>query len=330
MDNVFDLMSMAQSIVDDDNMNSNINDMMQVNTVGDDFSKVVEHKKSTKRKRRTKHTNHKNSTKHAEERRLKKEIAQTLSDAEPPYALGALDSPIEVMAQSHVYTADINFPNEVDLRTKLQDVKNQGRQGTCVAQVGACIIEYFARKSRSLSIEFSPQFIYNNRQNKGSGMHPSNCANIMKMLGCAYEHSYPYGKIEPAADIAQSVLDQAIQWRCKNAYRIHSMDALKSAIYNNGPCLITFTVYNYTNEFWVKQRKDKFIGNHAVAVVGYNNTGFIIRNSWGTNWGSNGYTHYPYHQWGHHKELWTYIDSPKIHPNDKTAQCISGIPCCVL
>ena len=38
--------------------------------------------------------------------------------------------------------------------------------------------------------------------------------------------------------------------------------------------------------------KDSMI-NHAIEVVGYNNTGnyYIIKNSWGTKWGMNGYAY---------------------------------------
>jgi hypothetical protein len=32
-------------------------------------------------------------------------------------------------------------------------------------------------------------------------------------------------------------------------------------------------------------------GGHAVAMVGYTSTGFIIRNSWGTGWGDNGFAY---------------------------------------
>lgn len=34
---------------------------------------------------------------------------------------------------------------------------------------------------------------------------------------------------------------------------------------------------------------DPFKGGHAVSIVGYDNTGFIIKNSWGRDWGKNGY-----------------------------------------
>jgi len=32
-------------------------------------------------------------------------------------------------------------------------------------------------------------------------------------------------------------------------------------------------------------------GGHAVAIVGYDESGFIIRNSWGTTWGKDGFAH---------------------------------------
>jgi len=32
-------------------------------------------------------------------------------------------------------------------------------------------------------------------------------------------------------------------------------------------------------------------GGHAIALVGYTTTGFIVRNSWGTDWGDGGYAY---------------------------------------
>ena len=41
-----------------------------------------------------------------------------------------------------------------------------------------------------------------------------------------------------------------------------------------------------------------YYGGHAVTIVGYNDKGFIIKNSWGKNWGMNGYAtiSYDYHR----------------------------------
>jgi C1A family cysteine protease len=43
-------------------------------------------------------------------------------------------------------------------------------------------------------------------------------------------------------------------------------------------------------------RYDQVVGGHAVMAVGYNDTQrrFIIRNSWGTDWGQKGYFTMPY------------------------------------
>lgn len=39
------------------------------------------------------------------------------------------------------------------------------------------------------------------------------------------------------------------------------------------------------------------LGGHAFAIVGYNNVGFLIQNSWGKDWGSGGFATLPYDDW---------------------------------
>ena len=38
---------------------------------------------------------------------------------------------------------------------------------------------------------------------------------------------------------------------------------------------------------------DGYIGGHAVTIVGYTQTYWIVRNSWGIKWGDNGYCYFP-------------------------------------
>ena len=47
-----------------------------------------------------------------------------------------------------------------------------------------------------------------------------------------------------------------------------------------------------------------------MTVVGYTNQmeHFVIRNSWGEDWGDKGHTFYKFKDWGSHWECWTTMD----------------------
>src|SRR4029453_10477718 len=38
-------------------------------------------------------------------------------------------------------------------------------------------------------------------------------------------------------------------------------------------------------------------GGHAFAIVGYNEVGFLVQNSWGPEWGKGGFATLPYDDW---------------------------------
>ena len=81
---------------------------------------------------------------------------------------------------------------------------------------------------------------------------------------------------------------------------------LKYALVENGPCLFAVPVYNTDYEdFWNK--RGNLIGGHAMAFVGYNKEGFILRNSWGKNYGENGYALLPYDDFSQIWEIWTIL-----------------------
>lgn len=88
---------------------------------------------------------------------------------------------------------------------------------------------------------------------------------------------------------------------------IGSIIALKTAIVMNGPCVGGMPVYDSArNDFWFKDAS--FEGGHAISIVGYDKEGFIIRNSWGSIYGSKGYWTVPYDEFGEDFfEIWTLI-----------------------
>lgn len=202
------------------------------------------------------------------------------------------------------------IPETLDLRKNMQSVTNQGSQGTCSAQAAAAVREYQENVEFGLDQHMSPQFVYNLRSNYPSaGMYGRDVMSILLKNGICREVTYPYNTIEPIEKIPSSAFNEAANHVIKEYAQVTTLAGLKQCLVENGPCHISYPVYNYSGRFWKQNTGDVYIGGHAVCVVGYDTNGFIIRNSWGTNWCDGGYTNYPYSDWGSHWEIWTVIDA---------------------
>jgi C1A family cysteine protease len=79
---------------------------------------------------------------------------------------------------------------------------------------------------------------------------------------------------------------------------------MKNVLAGNLPFVIGFTVYASfesssvaaTGIVPMPRPREQILGGHAVLVCGYEDSKqlFIVRNSWGTRWGVNGYFYIPY------------------------------------
>jgi hypothetical protein len=208
-----------------------------------------------------------------------------------------------------IYNTEYELPKELNYSSKLNRVRQQGDQGTCAAQTACCMKEWQENKDVNFNGYMSPQFIYNNRENQDTeGMYGRDVMRILKNIGSCPETSYPYNKIEIRQRIQNKFFTEAKNYTIKSYAQVHTIDALKRALFINGPCYIAFPVFNYGTSMWKQKSHEKQKGGHAMCVVGYNQTGFIIRNSWGIYWGNKGYCVYPYSDWGSHYEVWTTID----------------------
>jgi hypothetical protein len=94
-----------------------------------------------------------------------------------------------------------------------------------------------------------------------------------------------------------------------NSYgKITSPISLRYALIMNGPCLGALPVYSSDCDFWNKKPGQSLCGYHAISIVGYDEDGFIIRNSWGRSFCDDGYTHIPIEEFNKIIEAWTIID----------------------
>ena len=87
---------------------------------------------------------------------------------------------------------------------------------------------------------------------------------------------------------------------------VGSIEMVKYALIENGVVLFAVPVYNTDREdFWNKDGDIQ--GGHAMCFVGYNKDGFILRNSWGENYGNKGYAILPYKDFSQVWEIWTLL-----------------------
>lgn len=179
----------------------------------------------------------------------------------------------------HIYTSEGggigHIPTKYRL-PKMLKMYDQGNIGCCVScAVAEAYYWYTLSNGRVYDIDFT--YIYSKRsQPQIDGMTPREAFAILCREG-----------------------------RIKAYSRITNFDWLYKAIVANGPCLIALPVYNYDTEFWQASPHTYPIGGHAVAAVGYNKQGLIIKNSWGVDWGGAGFATVPTTDFDCIMEAWT-------------------------
>jgi len=214
----------------------------------------------------------------------------------------------------NILSDEIDVPMTLDLSPLLPPVRDQGEQGSCSAQVAACIKEYQERVEIQFRDHMSPQFIYNNRDDLDSeGMSPRETFKIMHKLGSVPEEKYPYGTQGKPVGVELQTL--ARRFRIKSYAQILTIEGVKKILKKNGPAYIAFPVYNYGPDMWnTSTGHKKLLGGHAMAITGYTRKGFKVRNTWSTLWGNEGYTIYKFSDWGKHWEVWSTIDERSSLP----------------
>lgn len=207
----------------------------------------------------------------------------------------------------------IELPKKLDYRKYLLPVRDQGSQGACVAVAASTMKEYQEFRDDLMWEYFSPQFIYDNRTNKDSGMYLRDLMRILQKIGCVTEDKYPYLK---KTNQGEGLIKEASNFRIANYALCETIEDVKCSLVTNGIVLIAVPVFNHGERMWKRiSDSDQQQGGHCMAIVGYDEKGFIIRNSWGKDWNGNGYTVFPYEDWGCQWEIWTTVDDNSYRSN---------------
>lgn len=173
------------------------------------------------------------------------------------------------------------IPQSLNNNALLGPIRDQGSISKCVS-VALTDLVNFNLNGKYVSTD---DFFYNNRSNRSvNGMSIIEAFDILHTKGLG-------------------------GFKSKSYARVGNADALKIALVTNGVAIIALPVYNSSKtDFWNKGKTDELEGGHAVLIVGYNNKGFIIRNSWGKGYGDNGLSILPYNEFDSIMECWTLIE----------------------
>jgi C1A family cysteine protease len=215
-------------------------------------------------------------------------------------------------------------PKMIDLRQWCSPIDDQGNLGSCTAHAGTGVVEYYQRRAFGKHVDGSRLFLYKTTRNllnwKGdTGAYLRTTMASLAMFGTPLEKYWPYDVGKYEAEPSSFVYAMAQSFQAGTYYRLdplgsNSADVLasvKTHLQKGLPVMFGFTCYSSLNNAMdgkipFPNANEKVVGGHAVVAVGYADDveisngkektkgALLIRNSWGTGWGMDGYGYLPY------------------------------------
>jgi C1A family cysteine protease len=184
-------------------------------------------------------------------------------------------------------------------------IKDQGRCGSCYAfglysAMESCIkikknkSNYFIDLSEQYMVSCGTEWISGIFGCEGAYM--SSILKFVEIYGAIPESCFPYkssnGYLPPCADKCEDwnkYKKEIIGWSSISP----SQPSMKNALINFGPLVTGMEIYEnfLTYSEGIYEPSGDLLGYHLVSIVGYNdNPGYwICKNSWGTDWGEDGW-----------------------------------------
>jgi hypothetical protein len=190
-------------------------------------------------------------------------------------------------------------------------VLDQGQEGACTGFGLAAVINLLKYR-RGEQVRVSPRMLYEMARKHdewpGEDYSGSSCRGAIKgwkNMGVCSEGIWPYSTrkhgrltIARAQDARSTILGAYYRLRA-------DLNDYHTALNETGAIYVSANVHNGWDSPR-KRKKDKFAtinqriklaGGHAFAIVGYTELGFIVQNSWGPNWGTDGFAIWTYEDW---------------------------------
>lgn len=192
---------------------------------------------------------------------------------------------------------NVEYPKEFILEN-LPAVKQQDNINSCCAHALSSILEYFNNNKHTLSTNFIYGIQHKEFNQNLPGMYLAQACQIVQKYGDVLEQDCP-GNIEvpnswTAAEAVinnQQAMEEGYKYRTTSYYTCNTDNDIKYALMNYGPVLAAIDwkeKYSISKTGKIRFSKTSSGGGHAVMVCGWNKSGWVIQNSWGSDWGKEG------------------------------------------
>ncbi len=226
------------------------------------------------------------------------------------YGLGCLKDPTDgrdfLMGAVLAKAAAPSPADYIDYTDRMSPVRDQGDEGTCVGFASVVgVREYQEKKEHGSLVELSPRYVYHHcKQLDGNpGREGTYLRVAMKVLakrGVCREECWPYRPYQNDSPCKEAD-EQARSYRIRSYARLSGVFDMERSLTANGPFLTGVQVFpswfeDNGGKIPMPSDDDKSVGGHAICVVGYSREGrfFKFKNSWGKDWGEDGYGYLPY------------------------------------
>jgi C1A family cysteine protease len=202
------------------------------------------------------------------------------------------------------------LPRSVDLRATCSSVENQGQLGSCTANALVGNLEFLEKKAGQPPTDLSRLFIYYNERaiegtvSQDAGAMIRDGVKTLAKQGACPEADWPYVVNQFAAKPPAACYKEGLEHQIVSYHRIASVQEMRMCLAEGYPFVFGFTVYDSfesaavakTGKLNLPKKTEKVLGGHAVMAAGYDDATkrFLVRNSWGTDWGMQGYFTIPY------------------------------------
>ena len=182
-------------------------------------------------------------------------------------------------------------------------VLDQGSNSDCVAHAIATATAYGQYKAIGKFDDLSRGYLYGNREStdyQGEGMYTREALKSYNHKGDCLTTIFPYtgSYVQMRSRIAEKqelYAKEAAKLKLINYFRLYSEKEIKKAIMLQGSVILGMPVYSgFGKNVKMPTKDSKYLGGHAMCVIGWNKDGWIVQNSWGKNWADKGRCYLPY------------------------------------